>query len=243
MDYTPLPSLDTPKSSKKPFILFGILILCSVGLMYFLKNNQPTQKVPDLITIVPTLSPTPILTPAESIEKITYQTYENKKYHFAFDVIKEKMKGSVQTYSLFVEDRGNQIVFSEKTYHDGLIDTRQYAYTLYDATTKDKDDLTPWWTKTIAHDIGGLSVPADYNSQVGYYPDESCIKLYAPQWKVPSNLYITPIDSTEGLGPYTSSIYFYYNFGVPFVMQMQETINGVCGSIDDYKSLMTIRGI
>jgi hypothetical protein len=233
-----------PRNSKlvKVFYVFGAVVFMAIGAFgygYFqnkkevnipAENNLPTQ-TPPTQQVQPTVANTTPIPTTISNERI----YRNEKYNFQFSYPQDRYFEGKLSYSYKIEEKGSQIIITETIYRTGEDkEDFPHVYTIYGANTTDKNNLTNWWQQNIKIEIGSHRIPTDYNTALNSVPFDTCITEFDKTWKLPSSLEVTPKEGVEEPGPYKGSIYFYYDFGKPFIMNFTEESTGACGGKDSY---------
>jgi len=180
---------------------------------------------------LPTSTTKPTALPTVSNERV----YRNEKYNFKFSYPQDWYSEGKLSSSFKLEEKGSQIIITNTVHRSGG-DTEDFpnVYTIYDANSTDKIDLAGWWRKNIKTEIGNHLVPTDYNTALNSVPFVGCIKEFDKIWQLPPALEVTPKEGVEEPGPYKGSIYFYYDFGKPFILNFTEESTGACGNKDSY---------
>jgi hypothetical protein len=228
----------------KPLLiaLIAVVFLATnaFGYRYFLSSkenkntsqeNIPTQTQPTQ-QVHPTSVPTTVATPANMT---TDRVYRNEKYNFQFSYPQDRYYGGKLASSYKIEEIGAQIIITETVYRSGGDKEDILSiYKLYDANFSDKDNLIAWWQQNIKSEIGNHRIPTDYNTLLNSVPFDNCIAEFGKTWVLPPSLEVTLKEGVEAPGPYKGSIYFYYDFGKPFIMNFTEESTGACGDKDSY---------
>lgn len=238
----PSQSIVEPKNNKLVRILlsvFGAVLFIAIGALgyeYFQENKEVATT---FITNVPTqtqqsqstLTTKPTASPTISNERV----YRNEKYNFKFSYPQDWYFEGKLSSSFKLEEKGFQVIITETTYRsDGDTEDFPRIYTIYDANSTDEIDLAGWWRKNIKTEIGNHIVPTDYITALNNVPFSGCIKGFDKTWQIPSSLEVTLKEGVEEPGPYKGSIYFYYDFGRPFILNFTEESTGACENKDSY---------
>jgi hypothetical protein len=197
-----------------------------------LKNQISKLELQTKNQTTPTPEPAP--SPTSSEEHI----YKNEEYNFKFSYPQDWYFENKLESSFELEEKGSQIIITETVYGTGVIIPK--VYTIYEASAQDKNDLVSWWKKNIKTEIGDHKVPTDYDTALNRVPFDVCIQAFDKSWQLPPALEVTPKEGIEEPGPYKGSIYFYYDFGKPFILNFTEESTGACGTENGYKVFTSI---
>lgn len=193
-------------------------------------TNTRTQTLPSEQPL-PTSNTKSTASPTASNERV----YSNEKYNFKFSYPQDWYFEGKLSSSYKLEEKGSQIIITETVHRTGgSTEDFPSVYTIYNANSTDKVDLAGWWRKNIKTEIGNHIVPTDYTTALNSVPFDGCIKEFDKNWQLPSALEVTPKQGVEEPGPYKGSIYFYYDFGKPFILNFTEESTGACGNKDSY---------
>ncbi|HUW21364.1 MAG TPA: hypothetical protein VMW41_01720 [Candidatus Bathyarchaeia archaeon] len=223
--------------------VFGAIFFMAVGALGYgyLQDNRvnTTTSTTNLITQISSPQqeqPTLITKPTLSLTTSNQRVYKNEKYNFKFNYPQDRyFKGELSS-SFRLEERDSQIIIINTTHRsDSSTEDFPNVYTIYDANTTDKNNLVDWWQKNMKTEIGGHKIPGDYNTALDVIPFDGCIEeFYEDNWQWPPSLEVTLKEGVEEPGAYIGSIYFYYDFGKPFILNFTEESTGACGNKDSY---------
>ena len=131
------------------------------------------------------------------------QVLKNNKYNFSM-----RIPDGDET----ITQSGNRIEVKDK---EGEIIR---VFTIFDANTKDSSNMSNWWANNIYSEIGGYTIPNDYDTEQN---DTHPLLLNRNGFQVPT-LEVTPKATTSSVPIYETSYYLYYDFGKPFIINYTE---------------------
>ncbi len=246
---------DNPNQTKFTWSIVGwgilgiiLLVIIELGISFItMKNNKQLQfhNSNPVSTNSITLSTSPTYLPSptpESSPSANISAYVDNDYNFQFSY---PLKGQNCSQSdgyctqYNVLKNGNIITFYSNSSSPNSSPQKltHATYTLYSANVTDKDNLTQWWKSNIIKEPDNPDQSSSYTFQPNSWPFDGCIS--GVQWTRPHSV---EVDWTENGSPLNySSVYFYYNFGKPFIMRLyMGGSSGACPSINELLPITSI---
>ncbi|MBP7774672.1 hypothetical protein KA078_02670 [Candidatus Woesebacteria bacterium] len=256
----------TPKTPKALLSIVAVVIIVSAiaGGYFWQRTNGNLSTDPEEVAapqpIEPTATPLPekpttdtsIENPDDStmpkkdqeVSRKKYRVYSNSAYNFQFNY-----PDDTNSTKYRIVENGQQISFiTTQYYSNGTQQESSDIYTIYDVNVQDKNKLSDWWQQNIKVEIGNYNIKNDYSVTQGKTALGGCIGSAADSidvlWKEPPSLEVSPkqvIISDENQGPYQGSVYFYYDFGKPFILHQTYESTGACSGPDSYLPLISLK--
>ncbi len=213
------------------FVLVVIIVFVLFLILWFFKDletynssvaNNPASEGSGVYTSQYTPSPT-------TIPKVA--TYKNNKYNFQFDYINEVIYSETH-YQYKIEEKDNvikEIAVSLDRFGNINSETTGHEYIMYDVNESDGQDLKKWWSENIKTEIYNKKVPGDYQVETTAVDELCAVNPYLKEKPKAISVYYP-----KELGVTTSSTYYYFNFGKPFILHFSESSSGGCSITGPY---------
>lgn len=210
---------------KKIWLPF-LVVFISIAVFYINRPNYLSSES-NLLPLPSIPSGTKKINDEPDNSKFVKSEYINQKFNFKLDYESAFISGGKPFTKGWVEEKNNQVTYVVQRVEESDIVISE-TFTFYEVNESDKNNISTWWTNNIKTEVDGGIVPSDYdiNTDLSELVCEGLESWKAAPPGIIVSLNGQAIERTKLIGPETYSVYLYYNFGKPFIVNFASGNSG-----------------